>query len=180
MSDGNAQDPPEVLIDPKWRVVLVALGVALLIGASLAWWKPPTKIEFAPQAATAGSDTTANVEDRSETTTGLLLGLAVLCIVIAANGRKLTSVKIAGQEISTAVTQAADTAKDIAEARALAAGLDADAARQAATLAEAQIYAAALPGTPFDLGDLNLDAVAESAVQATKLTVASTDASGTQ
>ena len=164
MSDEQGRDPPEVLIDLRWRIVLVLLGIALLVAATLAWWKPPTKVEFAPQA-TSTADATTNVEDRSETTTGLLIGLGVLCVVIAANGRKLTSVKIAGQEITTDVAETVGEARGRARERGLAEGLEPAAADVAAELAAAQVYALA---SHADLSGLDLDAVAKSAVERTK------------
>ena len=146
-----------------WRGILFVLAVGLMVTAVWAWVDPPMKKEFAPQAATAGA--TSDVQVRSETTTVLLFGLAVLLIVIAANGRKLTSVKIGVGEVSTEVAEAAGTAGGKAEAQGVAEGLPAAKAKKAGQRARATVYAEA---QTRDLDDLDIDVIADSAVQVTK------------
>lgn len=139
MADG---DPPQTgkpePLDNIWRGVLVVLAVALLVVAGFSWFDPPTKVAFAPSATTAAGNT-MSVEDRSETLAVLLIGLAVLSLLVAANGRKLTSVKVGTVEVSTDAIKEAGKAAGLAEAEARNEGLDPAHTRLAAQLAEAKV-----------------------------------------
>jgi hypothetical protein len=121
-----------------WRVMLFVLGVFFLIAATKVWFDPPTKAEFAPQATLVSEK--ADVPDRSETVAALLVGLGVLVIVIAANGRKLTSVEIAGSKFSTDDVKAAGEAKGQAKTLALMGGIDPDEAERLGEVAEAKVF----------------------------------------
>jgi hypothetical protein len=164
MSQTETSSPkqPEPL-EKGWRIALLVVAAALMLLAALSWYLPPTKLEFAPQATTATE--TRDVKERSETTTVLLIGLALLCFVIAANGRKLTSVKIAGAEISTDDAEAATAAATEAALLAMTDGLGENAARNAAKSAHATVISQAATG---DVKSLDLHAIAESAVDEAK------------
>lgn len=148
-----------------WRIALVVIAIALLGAAYDGWWNAPETREFAPQATAANA--TAQVEVRSETITVLLIGLAVFCIVIAANGRKLASVKLGAGEFTADTEKAAGEAGGKAEEKAKAAGLDAATARNAAKKAQAKVYAEA---ATRDVNELDLDVIADSAVEEMRVT----------
>jgi len=124
-----------------------------------AWYWPPTTLEFAPQA-TSSVGTTREVEDRSETAVVLLIGLGILGIILAANGRKLASAKFASQEL-TFEGAAAKIAEETTKERGKAAGLSEEKISAAALLASTEAYVTA---QSRGVDSVDFDAVTESAI----------------
>lgn len=116
-----AVEPPK--IEGIWRVVLVVLGV-IAVGVGAWWWTdPPEKKAFAPQATMSAQ--TAEVDNDSEVLSGLLIALGGALLLIGANGRVITSVKIADKiELSTVAEAAADAAENETKKQAAQENLD--------------------------------------------------------
>jgi hypothetical protein len=119
--------------------VLACAAVALAVIGLVLWWSPPQKTEF-PPAATAKS-AAIEVPDRSETLTGLLLAAALVLLAIAANGRRLTSIKVGAGEVAFS---AAESAGAKAAAKATELGLPAEQRVAAVQLARGLAFQQAL------------------------------------
>jgi hypothetical protein len=74
-------------------VVFIALGIA-------SWVWAPKHTKFAPAATS--KDATAKVSDPSETLSTALIAAGVLLLLVGANGRKIVSIKVGGDELSFA------------------------------------------------------------------------------
>lgn len=142
-----------------WRVVLLVVGIGLLAAAAYSWYWPPEKTTFAPQATTV-TDATVEVSDRSETAVILLIGLSVVAVVLAANGRKLASAKLGGQELTFREALQKVT-EDKTKEKAAAASLDEPSTRAAVQNAVDEAISKVESG---NLDNLNIDVIAEAAV----------------
>lgn len=145
-------------LNPSWRIALAILGAVLLVGGIVAWIWPPRHSKLIPAATgAAGSRATAKVDDPSETLSGLLMGLGAVLLLVAANGRKLVSLKVGNEELVFSVARrVAWRAKREAEARGLP-----PAQAEAAWM---NAFTAALPAAQVDPSALDADAIAEQAV----------------
>jgi hypothetical protein len=148
--------PPRVELHPWWRGVLVVLGLAFAGLGIWTWVCPQQKTEFAPQAVN-GTDTTHEVDDRSEVLSGGLLGIGALLIVFAANGRKIASVKVGGSEAEFDV---AKTAEEKTKTKAKTANLPQDKQERAKRIARTEAVMKYRTGE-----DVNFDAIADEAIQ---------------
>jgi hypothetical protein len=147
---------PDPNLGTFWRVVLAVAAVALIGGGLALWWHPPMKTTFAPQATTVSKATT-DVQDRSEVVSGLLIGIGGLFGLIAANGRKLASLKIGNEEATFAIATAA--AKK-ADKKAAKKGLSVERRDDASAIAAGD----ALATLRYPSRALDLDQIAEKAV----------------
>jgi hypothetical protein len=152
----------ELKLHWAWRAALGIAGTALVVIGMLWWSSPPQHDVFAPQATDKSA--VAKVDAPSEVLSGALVGLGVVLLVVAANGRRLTSIKIGDNEFAFAAA-AADAAEAKAKQKAKSRNLDAQKVAQAGAVARVEAFAAARkqPHT------LDLDQIAESAIEVAKL-----------
>lgn len=144
-----------------WRIALALLAVAFLAAAAYSWYWPPETTTFAPQATTI-TDATEEVADRSETAVVLLIALAVVAAILAANGRKLSSAKIGGQELTWRERQVvARVTEERTTKVASEAGLDASKTQEAIDRAISDAFSRVRAGAILDL---DVEAIAQAAV----------------
>jgi hypothetical protein len=145
-------------LDLGWRIALAvaaaavtALGVYLLVA-------PPTHTAFAPQATSAAQR--AKVADSSPATAAVVIGIGAVLLLVAANGRKIASVKVGDDEVAFALSRAA--AKSAGE-KAVEQALAPDQIAAAVSGAAAQTYARVRTGGP---AAVDIDEIARDAVSA--------------
>jgi hypothetical protein len=141
---------------PVWRGACGVTGAALLALALVLWFTPPSQSRFAPQAK--DSTGIAKVDAPSETISVALLGLGVVLLLIAANGRKLASVKVGGNEI--AWDQFAKAAEKTTEARAARHNLSQQELSTAKSLAPQLVYLSLKEGRTLDFDKIADHAIA--------------------
>jgi hypothetical protein len=143
-----------------WRVGLAL--AAVVVGAIAIWLllSPPKHTEFAPQATTAGQ--TSKVSTDSSTGGTVALAIAAILLLIAANGRKITSLKFGDDEVGFALSRTA--AKSTAQ-RATAAGLSPE---QTATAVLHALDDTALRIRADGASAIDVDAIAQDAVSAAR------------
>jgi hypothetical protein len=147
--------PPEPMA-PRWRGVCAIVGAALLALALVLWFAPPAQNRFAPQAKDGTG--VAKVDAPSETLSVALLGLGVVLLLVAANGRKLVSVKVGGNEIDW--DQFAKAAEKKTEARAAQLNLSRQELSTAKSLVPQLVYLSLTKGHGLDFDDIADHAIA--------------------
>jgi hypothetical protein len=150
--DPAAPTAPGPPLDPLWRGALGIVGLALVVASLYLWFAPPQQSRFAP-AATNGTGV-AKVDSPSETLSVALLGLGVLLLVVAANGRRLSALKIGGNEVDWLAAAAAGATR----AKAKHANLNPK------ELDGAVMYAQALTLPALQSGHFDLDEIADKAI----------------
>ena len=113
-----AAPPAPEPLDPRWRLLCALLGAGLLAVGFVLWFAPPSQERFAPQAKDGTG--VSKVDAPSETITVALLGFGVVLLLVAANGRKLASLKVGGNEVD--FDQLAKAAEKATVARAASGG----------------------------------------------------------
>lgn len=101
----DARTAPPERMDLFWRASCAALGLGLLVVALVLWFAPPKQSRFAPQST--GKSGIAKVDAPSETISVALLGFGVVLLIIGANGRKIATLKVGGNEVDWALQKAA-------------------------------------------------------------------------
>jgi hypothetical protein len=137
---------------------LVVAGLGIACVGVIVWVWAPEHTKFAPSATTA--DATAKVSDSSDTISTALIAAGILVFLVGANGRKIASIKVGGDELSFAEA-ASKAAATKAKKKALNAGLGAAEVKDAQDIATGDAFAKAI-ADPYAF---DADSIAESAVE---------------
>lgn len=132
------------------------LGLLCLVGAGILLYRPPMAKQFPPQCASG--ECAAVMPTVPMAVIVALLGVAALFIVVALNGKRLLSVKVAGVEAQMAgASESAKRAlagKDVEDTKGAGAGKPADTAPEGTTPASQPAQTITIGNIEYELFSL--------------------------